>query len=253
MLGMAPDYDHLTVIQKVEVFEHALESTSGAPTPGADQALPGPPRTWRPKELPCPAWLRSCELLINSSVMKMTCSRCMFCPLCVRSPIPHECASTGTLALGSGKAEQAGGCRAWQWGDASDGRARRRGRAQGALAEVAQQRGVAGAAHHLHALLRRHEHGSLPARLPYHGTLDPKICMRSCDVMSMVASRRACRTLCDSTACSGCTETYASRRRCQVIEQVLRRPELYTRSMSLTASTLPHCALLHRLEAVKPR
>lgn len=29
MLGMAPDYDHLTVIQKVEVFEHALESTSG--------------------------------------------------------------------------------------------------------------------------------------------------------------------------------------------------------------------------------
>ena len=31
MLGMAPDYDHLTVIQKVEVFEHALDSTSGAP------------------------------------------------------------------------------------------------------------------------------------------------------------------------------------------------------------------------------
>ena len=27
MLGMAPDYDHLTVIQKVEVFRHALEST----------------------------------------------------------------------------------------------------------------------------------------------------------------------------------------------------------------------------------
>ena len=25
----APDYDHLTVIQKVEVFEHALDSTSG--------------------------------------------------------------------------------------------------------------------------------------------------------------------------------------------------------------------------------
>lgn len=30
MLGMAPDYDHLMVIQKVEVFEHALDSTSGA-------------------------------------------------------------------------------------------------------------------------------------------------------------------------------------------------------------------------------
>lgn len=29
MLGMAPDYDHLTVMQKVEVFQHALESTSG--------------------------------------------------------------------------------------------------------------------------------------------------------------------------------------------------------------------------------
>ena len=29
MLGMAPDYDHLMVIQKVEVFEHALDSTSG--------------------------------------------------------------------------------------------------------------------------------------------------------------------------------------------------------------------------------
>lgn len=31
MLGMAPDYENLTVIQKVEVFEHALESTSGKP------------------------------------------------------------------------------------------------------------------------------------------------------------------------------------------------------------------------------
>jgi len=29
MLSMAPDFDHLTIIQKVEVFEHALESTSG--------------------------------------------------------------------------------------------------------------------------------------------------------------------------------------------------------------------------------
>jgi FKBP12-rapamycin complex-associated protein len=31
MLGMAPDYDNLTIIQKVEVFQHALDSTSGAP------------------------------------------------------------------------------------------------------------------------------------------------------------------------------------------------------------------------------
>ncbi|KAK9883142.1 hypothetical protein WA026_001340 [Henosepilachna vigintioctopunctata] len=29
MLRMAPDYDHLTIIQKVEVFEHALEHTHG--------------------------------------------------------------------------------------------------------------------------------------------------------------------------------------------------------------------------------
>lgn len=42
MLGMAPDYDHLPVIHKVEVFEYALDSTSGedlhkvgAPPPSA--------------------------------------------------------------------------------------------------------------------------------------------------------------------------------------------------------------------------
>ncbi len=29
MLGLAPDYDGLMVIQKVEVFEHALDTTSG--------------------------------------------------------------------------------------------------------------------------------------------------------------------------------------------------------------------------------
>ena len=28
-LKMAPDYDHLTLMQKVEVFEHALEHTQG--------------------------------------------------------------------------------------------------------------------------------------------------------------------------------------------------------------------------------
>jgi len=26
---MAPDYDHLTLMQKVEVFEHALDTTNG--------------------------------------------------------------------------------------------------------------------------------------------------------------------------------------------------------------------------------
>ena len=29
MLRMAPDYDHLTLLQKVEVFEHALDHTNG--------------------------------------------------------------------------------------------------------------------------------------------------------------------------------------------------------------------------------
>lgn len=38
MLGMAPDYDHLTVIQKVEVFEHALDSTSGEAPHAAEAA-----------------------------------------------------------------------------------------------------------------------------------------------------------------------------------------------------------------------
>ena len=38
MLGMAPDYDHLTVIQKVEVFEHAMDSTSGEQGGGAGGA-----------------------------------------------------------------------------------------------------------------------------------------------------------------------------------------------------------------------
>ncbi len=28
-IQMAPDYDHLTLMQKVEVFEHALEHTNG--------------------------------------------------------------------------------------------------------------------------------------------------------------------------------------------------------------------------------
>ena len=46
MLGMAPDYDHLMVIQKVEVFQHALDSTSGTRfvllSASASWLLPGP-------------------------------------------------------------------------------------------------------------------------------------------------------------------------------------------------------------------
>ena len=34
MLGMAPDYDHLPLINKVEVFQHALDSTDGEAWPG---------------------------------------------------------------------------------------------------------------------------------------------------------------------------------------------------------------------------
>lgn len=29
MVAFAPDYEHLTLMAKVEVFEHALDSTSG--------------------------------------------------------------------------------------------------------------------------------------------------------------------------------------------------------------------------------
>ncbi|MCV4809420.1 hypothetical protein OFB93_30575, partial [Escherichia coli] len=29
LLRMAPDYDHLTLMQKVEVFEHAVNNTAG--------------------------------------------------------------------------------------------------------------------------------------------------------------------------------------------------------------------------------
>lgn len=39
MLGMAPDYDHLTIIQKVEVFRHAVESTSSEPLPLSAQSF----------------------------------------------------------------------------------------------------------------------------------------------------------------------------------------------------------------------
>ena len=40
MLGMAPDYDHLPLINKVEVFQHALDSTSGRPHGQAARELP---------------------------------------------------------------------------------------------------------------------------------------------------------------------------------------------------------------------
>jgi hypothetical protein len=52
MQGMAPDYEHLTVIQKVEVFEHALDSTSGGRPAGTQcPARPfpaAPPRECQP-------------------------------------------------------------------------------------------------------------------------------------------------------------------------------------------------------------
>ena len=68
-------------------------------------------------------------------------------------------------------AEEAQGCQGWQSAMDALGyrsgimmllRACRRGPAQGAVAQVAQQRGVAGAAHPLHALLRCHVHGAQP-------------------------------------------------------------------------------------------
>ena len=51
MLGMAPDYDHLTVIQKVEVFEHALDSTSGTRAGGGKECRARASRWAAPHQL----------------------------------------------------------------------------------------------------------------------------------------------------------------------------------------------------------
>lgn len=77
MLGMAPDYDHLMVIQKVEVFEHALDSTSGA----ALSFLPAllPPVSALLSQSPPPS--SSSILLLSVSLWLILCRarRCFFC------------------------------------------------------------------------------------------------------------------------------------------------------------------------------
>ena len=53
---MAPDYDHLTLMQKVEVFEHALEHTQGDDlakilwykSPSSEVGVTGKPSKHRP-------------------------------------------------------------------------------------------------------------------------------------------------------------------------------------------------------------
>ena len=137
MLGMAPDYENLTVIQKVEVFEHALESTSGKQAP-----IPSRPQLW----LLGRSWA-----VMPHSHLDLPQQRCPGLVLgCLRK------------RPGAGKVDDEAGRR---WSSGSDRillLACRRGPAQGAVAEVAQQRGVAGAAHPLHALLCRHVHGAQP-------------------------------------------------------------------------------------------
>lgn len=54
---MAPDYDHLTLMQKVEVFEHAVNNTAG-------------------DDLAKLLWLKS----PSSEVHGTLCSRCARCP-----------------------------------------------------------------------------------------------------------------------------------------------------------------------------
>jgi FKBP12-rapamycin complex-associated protein len=73
MLGMAPDYDHLTVIQKVEVFEHALDSTSGE-APHAAEAASVRASGWRQR----PARRRTQLPALHASpaAQARTCTRC---------------------------------------------------------------------------------------------------------------------------------------------------------------------------------
>lgn len=57
LMQMAPDYDHLTLMQKVEVFEHAVNNTAG-------------------DDLAKLLWLKS----PSSEVHGTLCSRCTRCP-----------------------------------------------------------------------------------------------------------------------------------------------------------------------------
>lgn len=68
MLGLAPDYDMLTVIGKVEVFEHALDTTSGDDLhqvmwlkSRSSEVYPPPPRCL---SSPCPASFAAHELAV---------------------------------------------------------------------------------------------------------------------------------------------------------------------------------------------
>lgn len=74
---MAPDYDHLTLMQKVEVFEHAVNNTAG-------------------DDLAKLLWLKSPSSEVHSTL----------CSLCTRCPLDHPLLSgwlscTFLLTLGS--------------------------------------------------------------------------------------------------------------------------------------------------------
>jgi len=85
---------------------------------------------------------------------------------------------------------------------------RRRGRAQGAVAQVAQQRGLAGAAHDIHAIVRRHEHG---ARGPHAGApaILPGAACTACPSLQWPAV--ACHAVPDSALRPVCTWCVLSR------------------------------------------
>ena len=109
MMGMAPDHDHLTVIQKVEVFEHALESTTGEDLHKVCEAATFLPTLPRTRQMKCVGhmlpsanqwvrvplqvlWLksRSSEVWLerrtsytrSTGVMSMVRIHCALCPLC---------------------------------------------------------------------------------------------------------------------------------------------------------------------------
>lgn len=61
MLGMSPDYDHLPLIHKVEVFEHALDSTDGVPFPPCHPFTCSVPHLRRPGPLKAMPTLQQVE------------------------------------------------------------------------------------------------------------------------------------------------------------------------------------------------
>lgn len=148
MLGMAPDYDHLPLINKVEVFQHALDSTSGRSPLAMRPILNAMVRICTMPQL-IQAYMEEIEnvhrLVPVFHVLMLPAK-----PASIASTCVHDLsASMGAFVTESSHSQQhAALCR---------GRSTQR-----AVAEVAKLRGVAGPADHIHALHRGAVGGGLP-------------------------------------------------------------------------------------------